>query len=101
MSNQSNYAHERFLGDIKEVSKIKKINKSLMLLIMVGNMASIFTQVYIAEGDIHIQFLSSFAVYSTIYISFPFFEPMWTFSWLFSFAAVTGPMYSGASAFFF
>ena len=32
---------------------------------------------------------------------FPFFEPMWTISWLFSFAAVTGPMYTGASAFFF
>ena len=26
---------------------------------------------------------------------------MWTFSLLFSFAAVTGPMYSGASAFLF
>ena len=32
---------------------------------------------------------------------FPFFEPMWTFSWLFSFAAVTDSMYSGASAFLF
>ena len=49
MSNQSNYAHEKFWGDIKEVSRIKKLNKSLMLVIMVGNMASIFTQVYIAK----------------------------------------------------
>ena len=38
-------------GEIsREVSKIKKIIKSLMLLIMVGNMASIFTQVYIAKA---------------------------------------------------
>ena len=32
---------------------------------------------------------------------FPFFEFIWTFSWLFSFAAVTGPMHSGASALLF
>ena len=45
MSNQSNYAHEKFWGDIKGSLKNKKIIKTLILLIMVGNMASIFTQI--------------------------------------------------------
>ena len=50
MSNQSNYAHEKFWGDIKGSFKNKKkLNKSLLLLIMVGNKESIFTQVYIAK----------------------------------------------------
>ena len=42
----------------REISKIKKINKSLMLLIMVGKMASIFTQLYIVKT-------------ASIYIFFP------------------------------
>ena len=49
MSNQSNYAHEKFWGDIKGSFKSKKLNESMILLIMAGNMASIFTQVYITK----------------------------------------------------
>ena len=71
-----------------------------MLLIMVGNMASICTQVYIAKTTpIH-----SFFPYLMHIVLFTFLtslESMWTFSWLFSFAAVTGSMYSGTCAFFF
>ena len=40
-----------------------------MLLIMIRNMASISTQVYTAKVRTYIQFLSSFAAYSAIYIS--------------------------------
>ena len=40
-----------------------------MLLIMVGNVVSIFTQVYITKVT-PIQFLCSFAAYNAIYISF-------------------------------
>ena len=50
MSNQSNYAHEKFWEDVMGTSKNKKKLKKLMMLIMVGNMASIFTQVYIAKA---------------------------------------------------
>ena len=67
---------------------------------MVGNVASIFTQVYIAKA-------------TSIYSFFPHLlhaVPLTSLSLLsahvdifmvFSFAAVTGPMYSGASAFLF
>ena len=71
-----------------------------MLLIMVGNMASIFTQVYIAKVTPIYSFFLICCIQCHLHL-FPFFEPMWTFSWLFSLAAVTGPMYSGASAFLF
>ena len=46
-----------------------------MLLIMVGNIASIFYTSVHCKGDIHIQFLSSFTAYSAIYISFPSLSP--------------------------
>ena len=50
MSNQSNYAHKSFGKISREVSKIKKkLIKSLMFMIMVSNMASILTQVYMAK----------------------------------------------------
>ena len=45
--NQSNYSHEKFWEDINgSFQKIKKLIKSLMLFNMVGNVASIFSQVY-------------------------------------------------------
>ena len=88
-------------GEIsREVSIIKKLNKSLMLLIIVCNMASVFTQMYIAKAtSLYILFLIC-CTQCHLHL-FPFFEPIWTFLLLFSFAAVTGPMYSGASAFHF
>ena len=78
----------------------KTINKSIMLLIMVGNMASIFTQVYIAKAT-PIYSFSPHLLHTMPFTSLPFFQPIWASSWLFSFAAVTGLMYSGASAFLF
>ena len=69
-----------------------------MLLIKVGNVASIFTQVHMAkETSIPSSFLI-LRIQCDLHL-FLFFEPIWTFSWLFSFVAVTGPMYSGASTF--
>ena len=60
-----------------------------MLLIIVGNMASILIQVNITKV-------------TSIYSFFPhLLHTVPLTSWLFSFAAVTGPMYSGASAFLF
>ena len=98
MSNQSNYAHETFWENIKGNFKNKKIlNKSLMLFLMVGNMASIFTQNVHCKQHTHVQFLSSIAVYSAIYISFPSLSPCEHFHHYFTFAAVTVPVYSGAS----
>ena len=47
MSNQSNYAHEKFGGDIE--GSFKKKDKGIMLFIMAANVTSIFTQMYIAK----------------------------------------------------
>ena len=93
MPNQYSYAHEKFCGNIKGSFKNKKFNKSSMLLIMVGDMASIFTKVYITKATPIYSFFPHL-LHTVPFTSLPFFESMWTFLLLFSFAAVTGPMYS-------
>ena len=65
---------------------------------MLGNIASIFTQVYIAKVTSIFIFFPHL-LYTVPFTSLSLFEPMWTFSWLFSFATVTGSMYSRAFAF--
>ena len=99
MSNQTNYAHGNVWGDFNgSFTNNEKLIKSLML-IMVGNMVSIFTQVYIAKVTPIYSFVPHLPHTMPFLHLFYFFEPMWTFLWMFSFATVTGPVYSGASAF--
>ena len=63
-----------------------------MLLIAVGNVASFFRQIYMAQVT-PIQFFLICCIQCHLHL-YSFFWPMCTSLWLFSFATVTGPMYS-------
>ena len=59
----------------RELSKIEKLIESLIMLIMIGNVASIFYTSVHGKGKTLTQFLCSFVAYSTINISFPSMGP--------------------------
>ena len=88
----------RYQGRFKTI----KIIKSLMLLIMVGKMASILTQMY----SVKVTLIYSFFPHLLHTLPFTSFSLLWAcvniFIIVFFFIlAVTCPMYSGASAFIF
>ena len=70
MSNQSNYAHEKFRGDIKGSFKNKKKYKKLNVDYGRQYGIHLYTSVH-CKGNTHIQCLSSLAAHSVIYVSFP------------------------------